>query len=623
MIPAAFVEMEHLPLTPNGKLDRRALPEPGGARPELEQGYVAPETAAERVLAEIWQGVLGLERVGIQDNFFALGGDSILSIQVIARAAQAGWRLSPRQLFQHQTIAALAAVAVPVQAAEVVDRPAQLGAAAPMSLVKLSQAELERLAHTVRDIEDMYPLSPMQQGLLFHSLASPQSGLYTTQVSCTLRHLNVAAFIKAWEQTVQRHAVLRTSFVWAGLEVPHQVVYSSCGLPVERLDWTTLPSSEHRIRLERYLEADRTRGFDLGLAPLMRLILIRTNEHEHHFVWSHHHALLDGWSVPALIAEVVCTYDALIRNETASLPARRPYRDYIAWLMNRQPREAESFWRKALGNFRGASSPKSEAHPAASGKQRFANHLREISPGLDQNLRSLSRRSQLTLNTLVQGALALALRDLTGSSDVLFGATVSGRPAELEGVESMIGLFLQAIPVPVRIASQMPALAWLKQIQEDQAEARQFAYASLADIQKWGEIRRGALFDVLLVFQNLRSDSLGAISESTLAADDLSAVSHSHYPLTITVTSAAPMRIGMEYDVAHHTRDTVTRLSSMIETALSMMCSMAETANLRQFLRALDRHPHGEHHVAFRPGPGRLLPIPAPLTASMKEVNRD
>jgi hypothetical protein len=479
---------------------------------------------------------------------------------------------------------------------------------------------LDGLAGEARDIEDLYPLSPMQQGLLFHSLAAPQSGLYTTQVSCLLRDPDISALIESWKVAVQRHEVLRTAFVWAGLETPHQVVRSSCSLPVERLDWTMLPASERQVRLERYLEADRARGFDLGAAPLMRLVLIRMTQDEYRLVWSHHHALLDGWSVRDLMAEVVSAYDALIRHETPSLPERRPYRDYIAWLMTRQPDEAERFWRRVLGDLGPAPMPK--IHSTTDGRQRFATYLHELPAVLDEDLKAFSRRSQLTLNTLVQGALALALRDSTDNSDLLFGSTVSGRPAELDGVESMIGVFLQALPVRIRIAPQVSTLAWLKQIQTEQAEARQFSAASLADILRWSNIPRGSLFDVLLVFRNLHSDALGSITSSAMEIDDLSAIGHSHYPLTITVIPAYPTRIEMEYDVATHTRTTVARLSAGMETALAAICAMAEKSTLRQLLRALARHTPTQP-LTVRSGPAEFNPVPLQLLSVIKEVNRD
>src|SRR5918996_735113 len=205
-----------------------------------------------------------------------------------------------------------------------------------------------------RNVESIYPLSPLQQGLLFHTLYAPDSEVYCEQMSCSLKgNLNGSAFKQAWGQVVQRHGVLRTLFVWRHRKKPLQVVRKTVGLPWVEEDWRGLSPSEQQGRFEAFLEADRVRGFELGQAPLMRCALLRVAEDAYQFVWSHHHLLLDGWSLPLVLKEVLAYYDAFCRGQELHLGSPRPYRDYIVWLQRQDLAQAEGFWREALQGITG------------------------------------------------------------------------------------------------------------------------------------------------------------------------------------------------------------------------------------------------------------------------------
>ena len=269
MAPAAFVFLDALPLTPNGKVDRKALPAPDGARPEMEAALAAPHTPSEDILARIWAQVLRLDRIGVNDNFFELGGDSILSIQIVARANRAGLRLTPRQIFQHQTIAELASVA----GTATTIRPSHFPAA------KLDQAQLDSLVDKFRrlkrgsykisaeEIGDVYPLSPTQRAMLLYNLCYPAgSGVYHQEFCYTLRgNLDVSLFERSWQQMVERHSILRTAF----LTEPVQVVKRHVSLPLDYRDWRGLTSVEQQDQLEEFLKVDRRRRFEISEPPLM------------------------------------------------------------------------------------------------------------------------------------------------------------------------------------------------------------------------------------------------------------------------------------------------------------------------------------------------------------------
>ena len=406
-----------------------------------------------------------------------------------------------------------------------------------------------------KDIEDIYELAPLQQGLLFHTLLSPESGQYCEQVSCTVGgDFNVEAWKQAWHLVVDRHPVLRTSMHWEDLEKPVQVVHQHAELPIAEEDWTTREPSEQQ--LAAFLSADRLRGFDLAHPPLMRLALLRSAARQYHFVWSHHHLILDGWSVQLLLKEVFTYYEALSRelptSLSALLPSPRPYRDYSSWLQRQDLTAAEQFWRAYLQGFSaptgiGGLPLKTGEAPSADD----ARHLEEratLSAEETARLQAFARRHQLTLNTLVQGALALLLSRYSGVTDVVFGATVSGRSPSLAGVEQMLGLFINALPVRVKISSDQVGV-WLRALQEQQVEARQYEYSPLMEVQRWSELERGqTLFDSLLVFENYPVGELQQF-HSAPQFDDVRSYEQTNYPLTVAAWGGR--ELGMRFSCYH------------------------------------------------------------------------
>ncbi|HEY9895477.1 MAG TPA: condensation domain-containing protein, partial [Candidatus Sericytochromatia bacterium] len=205
---------------------------------------------------------------------------------------------------------------------------------------------------SVKTIEDAYPLTSLQQGILFHSLYAPSSGVYVEQMSFDLSGtLNVSAFTQAWQQVIDRHSILRTAFVWEKLKKPLQVVGRQVKLLWEEHNWQGVSPIEQQARLKNLLQAERKRGFELSKAPLMRLTLIQLTEATYHLIWSHHHLLLDGWSTQLIFKEVIAYYEAFCQGQQLSLERPRPYRDYIAWLQQQDLSQAEAFWREKLKGF--------------------------------------------------------------------------------------------------------------------------------------------------------------------------------------------------------------------------------------------------------------------------------
>jgi amino acid adenylation domain-containing protein/non-ribosomal peptide synthase protein (TIGR01720 family) len=434
-------------------------------------------------------------------------------------------------------------------------------------LVSLTQQELDRITESNLHIQEIYPLSPMQQGLLFHTIYAPNSGVYFGQLTCAFEgDLDVSIFRRAWQEAIDRHAILRTSFLYEHLSEPLQVVHSSAELPLTIEDWRGLGAVEQERELESYLKADRTRGFDLSVPPLIRLALFRVSESAYRLVWSHHHLLLDGWSTPLLIKEILASYGARYKGREIEQKSVRPYRDYIAWLGEQDVSKAEAFWRDKLKGFT-APTPLGVDRPTALKKEQggYDDRLILLSAETTGALQALARQHQVTLNTVVQGAWALLLNRYSGEDDLIFGAIVSGRPPELAGIEAMIGLFVNTMPVRVRIDGEASLSAWLKQIQEEQSELMQYEYSSLAQVQSWSEAPRGVpLFESLLAFDNYPVDYAITSHHGEhgfgFKIRDVQTAPQTNYPLTVVVTPGERLLVRIYFDAGWFDGETIDRM---------------------------------------------------------------
>ncbi|WP_437913628.1 amino acid adenylation domain-containing protein [Sorangium sp. So ce302] len=587
MVPAVIVPLAALPLTANGKIDRAALPEPERAGAPEAGGFVAPRSEVEATLAQIWADILRVERVGIHDNFFSLGGDSIRSLQVIARANQRGIKLSPKHLFDHPTVAAAAAVAVSAAAPERAGEPQgeQRKATPPrFALSGLTEDELARVVPDLSGLEDAYPLSPVQEGMLFHTLLNPGSGVYMTQQHYMWHGpLDADLLVEAWRRVIARHPILRTSFVWKDLDRPLQLVHRQVDLAdvIHVLDYRDQPRAEQERRLAEALEAKFAAGLDMTRAPLMRIRLIRVADDAYRIVRSFHHILTDGWCFSVLMMECLSYYAALREGRALELPESRPYRDFIAWLARQDQAAAERFWREELRGFAAPTPlgveravPDGAPQPAGAG---VSDEFVELPSTLTEALHDLARRHELTPNTLVQGAWALLLSRYSGQRDVVFGVTVAGRPTELPGVETIVGLFINSLPLRVRVSPEQPLLAWLKDLLAHNYRIREFEHSPLLDIQRWSELPRGqALFNSLLVFENAPEDArLGEQVGDVRLSYEQDRV-QTNYPMTVLAYPGERLGIRLSYDRRSFERDAVERILGHLVQLLSEMARRPE-----------------------------------------------
>jgi amino acid adenylation domain-containing protein/non-ribosomal peptide synthase protein (TIGR01720 family) len=453
-------------------------------------------------------------------------------------------------------------------------RDAGEGGATPSDfpLAVLDQAALDRLLAEHGPVADLYPLSPLQRGMLFHTLRDGESGVYVQQLTCALwGALDEDAFAAAWQRLADRQPVLRTGYVWQHLDEPVQVVAAELPVVLRRLDWRDRGDAERAADLAELLEAERRRGFDLERPPLMRLVLIRFADETWRFVWTHHHLLLDGWSLPLLVRELFALYEGERRGEPVELPRPRPYRDYIAWLAARDRGAAEVFWRRYLAGFSRPTPIDGRGPAGRGGEAPDTRDLPRMLPAAaSEALTRTAQRRQLTLNTLVQGAWGLVLARSAGGSDVVYGVVSSGRPPELPGVESMLGMFIATVPARVRVRGGQTVGEWLRALQAEQVEVRRHEHAALSEIQGWSEVPRSEpLFESLLVFENYPvGEALAGERRMSIAVRDLHMEERTNYPLNLTVMPGPALRLVLSYDARRFAATTAERLVRRFETVL-------------------------------------------------------
>ncbi|WP_157239437.1 non-ribosomal peptide synthetase [Catenuloplanes japonicus] len=566
-MPSILVPLDRLPMTPTGKLARRELPKPD---PAALTGTDRPRTPDEHTLARVFADVLGLPEVGVNDGFTELGGDSILSIRLVNRARAAGLPLRPRDVFEHRTVAALAAVARHHRAEDAGDGETVLG------------AFRDRHAALLEDpgVEDVLPLTPLQAGMFFLSGYDREApDVYTMRLRLRLRGtVDAPRLREAARRVVARHPALRAGFVHHDGE-PVQIVRAAADP-----EWN-----------------GPDRRFDLGAPPLIRFalrgdVLTITN----------HHLILDGWSVPLLARELFATYAGL---DDGRAPVTG-HRDHLRWLAARDSAAAERAWRDALD---GLPGPTLVAGPAA-GDGGGAQLLPLTLPsGQSEALTALARGSGVTLNTIVQLAWATVLARTTGRDDVVFGATVSGRDAGFPEAESTLGLLINTVPVRVRLPRTLSIRSALETVQAEAAALLEHRHAGLADILRWSGQRE--LFDTLLVFESfpIDEDALRAAERAGgLDVTPLAGESVTHYPLTLTALPGDRLDLVLEYRPDLFTPDAAARIGDRLLAVLAAMLTTPDAP-----LAALPSAAPAERDLVLRSWSGADADLTGPLLPAL------
>ncbi|MBN9744584.1 non-ribosomal peptide synthetase [Amycolatopsis sp. A1MSW2902] len=552
LVPPAMVVLDAMPLTVHGKVDRDALPEPDFAAEAVGR---SPRNAVEAILCDVLAEVLTVPKVYIDDNFFALGGDSVSSIQVVSRARKAGLVITPRDLLEARTPAAIAENAVPI-GDDVAPEPAA-------ALVELEPGELDELR--AGPVEEVLPLAPLQQGMLFHTeLDAEGVDFYAVQAIADLEGtLDTAAVRDACATLLTRHTALRGYFRRRRNGEPVQLVAESVELPWTEIDLTVLPEEDREAELQRLVDQDRLQRFDLAHPPLVRFTLIRVAAERYRFLWSAHHIATDGWSVPILIDELAQLYAG---GATTALPEVPQMRDYLAWLSRQDEEAGRKAWQDLLDGLPGPTRVAPDLPAAANLPATVELALSESDTA---HLYAWAREHDLTVSTIVQACWAILVGRLAGQQDVVFGAVASGRPAELPGVETMVGMFVNTVPVRARLDPARPVRELLAELGRQQAAM--VSYQHIGQAQLSGAIPdSGELFDTAVVFENVPAGDGGPLvmlGEDVRVVDAVTLDSR-HYPLSLVVEPHASLVFRFDYLREAFGDDRVRELAQQFQALL-------------------------------------------------------
>ncbi|MHA6534792.1 condensation domain-containing protein, partial [Paenibacillus sp. BAC0078] len=426
------------------------------------------------------------------------------------------------------------------------------------------------------EIVSMYPLSPMQEGMLFQALMEPQSSAYFEQMSFVIQgSLQEANLEKSLSLLMERYDIFRTAFVYDALERPLQVVLKKRNPSIVFEDYTVLTEEEIKIREERFKQSDRERGFDLTNEALLRIAVLKTGESRYEIVWSHHHILMDGWCMRIVLKEFFYIYAQLCSGKLIELPAVKPYIYFIKWLEEQDREEALGYWRDYLSGYEQRT-----AIPVSGNSIKGAYMLEEIHHTfgeiLTERLTKMSKRHNVTMNNMMQTVWGMLLRRYNNTDDAVFGALVSGRPAEIDGVEHMVGLFINTLPV--RLSPNEDAETFIetvKRIQQRALDSEKYDYVSLAEVQAQSELKQN-LIDHLFVFQNYPEvyDINGQSNDQDFQVTDFQGFEHTSYSLSVMMhVHANQLNIKIGFNASEHQLDRINRLLEHLEIILEQVAT--------------------------------------------------
>ncbi|MDB6015101.1 MAG: amino acid adenylation protein, partial [Gammaproteobacteria bacterium] len=580
MIPSAFVVLQSFPLTSNGKLDRRALPAPDSGD-YVSRRYQAPEGEIEEILSGIWQSLLGVERVGRQDNFFELGGHSLLIVQMLERLRRVGLSTQVRRVFDCPTLTELAGALVRGAVGQFEVPPNRIPSGcdaitpAMLPLVELETEHLERITRAVpggaANIQDIYPLAPLQEGILFHHLLNQQGGdIYARPMLLSLPSKeNVRELITALEAVIQRHDVLRTAVLWEQLPRAVQVVLRKVTLPVQEVSLD--PGRDPIEQLEERMRPERQR-LDLRNAPLIQLQIASDGRGEQWYaLLLTHHLVMDNESLDILLSELT-TY---LHCGAAQLPEPVPYRNHVAQaLAHAKANDAEAFFRNKLADVDEPTAPFGLLEVHGDGSLVEEAHA-ELDAELARSLRIQARRLGLSTATIFHAAWALVLSRTTARDDVVFGSVLLGRLQGTAGAQRILGMFINTLPLRLKLADAT-AKELVEGTQRELVELLGHEQASLAVAQRCSGVAGSSpLFSTLLNYRH-RPPETAMRRSATPGVTLLASQGRTNYPILLSVDDRGD---GFELTLETDRRIDPQRLMGFVSTAL------------RSLVEALDRAP--------------------------------
>ncbi|WP_018753420.1 type I polyketide synthase [Paenibacillus sanguinis] len=538
------------------------------ARPDLSTEYVAPADEVEQRLSCLWQQFFGLDRIGRLDDFLELGGDSLKAIIVISKIQKEfGVRLPIAGFFESSSLAGVSErikESIEYQQVghtnETTKESVCAGNELDTSLITFEESTIERLVSGDTNIRGIYPLTPMQQVILTHNLFSAGTGLDTGMFACrVVGELHIDQFREAWQWAMNRHSILRTTFRWRRLEYPVQLVYENAELPWTEYDWTELTREEQTSAYKEFVDSECKRGFKVSNFPLMRIHMIKVDS-AYHFVWSFQNSLIDGWAISLVFKEVLSYYQSKVRADSRegniSLPPAPPFSSYIRWLHEQDSELASDYWKRC---FSGYTPTLKELGTAEQQTQQTVSPAKRELLLTEEETNQLNIRAKelgLTLSTIAIGAWALCQAEQSDTDDVLVSLITSGRTANLEGLDVMVGLFTNSLPVRIQVRGERDLNQQFKCLQDQLVEMMKYEHVSPHQIAKWTgvpyNVLQQAVYERTLVYLNYPVDISQELSGGDLTFSDLLSIGQLNVPLRMYAQPGERFILTLTYDKARY-----------------------------------------------------------------------
>lgn len=427
---------------------------------------------------------------------------------------------------------------------------------------------------TFENIEDAFGLTSVQEGMLLHTVAQPNSGLYVQQLCHSLSgDLDEQILQQAWQTVTEKFSALRTVYLWDGLDEPLQVIHKQVETKWTQIDWTALPAQQQQKELKKLLAEDRHIGFDLASAPIGRHWIIKRNASQWYWVWSCHHIQLDGWSTSIVLKEFFALCND--QTETTAIPTdnKLNFHEYVDWRRTRDLDEAEAFWKTQLSGFAESTQLNTSAHEAELCERQFEQTVLKLNSVDSDNARRFAREHRITLNVLLQGVWSLLLSRYARQDDIVYGCTLGGRPPELDGIEHAVGLFINTLPVRIKVSPDVSLTEWLAGIQQQLMNLQQWEFCSLAKVQGWSDLEPGdSLFQNIFVFENYPGASTNQ-QPTGFEITDIQHFEHSNYPFALLVVPNAELELIIVHDTARHGKNATQQILQQLTFLLNSFLS--------------------------------------------------
>jgi len=425
---------------------------------------------------------------------------------------------------------------------------------------------------TKENTQDIYPLSPTQKGMLFHYVYDMNTPVYFEQLAFTINGLlQVDAFQNAWEHLISTTPIFRTVFRWSKTKEPVQIVLKKLP-PVFRMhDFSDLDKIQQDKKIQQFLEADKSTPFDLEEGPLIRLNLFRLDDSAHHFVWSHHHIIIDGWCLPIVLKDIFATYLAHVSGNPLPSPIRRPYRDYIAWYLQQDKDASQTFWKEKLGTLVEPTPLPKDREPGETDSTGVGLETLLLGEDVSDALLGITKKERVTMNSLIQTAWAILLTRYSGMDDVVWGSTVSGRPVDLKGSEDMIGLFINTLPVRAIITEDLTVSDLIQSVQDFSLGMREYEYSLLPEVKACSAIPKSQnLFESIVVFENYPVDTV-SMDDSKFGISNVKNFEMTNFPLTLLIAPGKRLSLDMHYHKAFFDETTIKRMMLHLQQIMLLM----------------------------------------------------